>query len=318
MGRVLDVTLRIDDVDGTDDDFAQWCMIFAEGRAAESGSRADVAGAAARVRADPEFAAVAARLDGRLVGVASANPDESAHVFARVYVPPPHRRSGVGRALAGWVGRWSSGRGHSTVRATVVAGGPGEAFAASLGASVVIRLVTVERRLELPAPPVAAPSGLRLQHWRDGTPADQLDTYAGLRRAVADAPEAHLQIDAGARTGAWVRAWERDRTGTGNELWVTAAVHGDELVGFTEVEVPAAGGASQHDTAVLPDWRGRGLGRWMKADMIERLRADRPAVSTITSTVNATNVPMLAVCAGLGFREVWRRQLVVCPTATLS
>ena len=65
----------------------------------------------------------------------------------------------------------------------------------------------------------------------------------------------------------------------------------------------------------LPEWRGRGLSTWLKADMIDWLRRDRPAVDRVTSTINARNDAMLAVCARLGFREVRRRQLITLSVA---
>jgi GNAT superfamily N-acetyltransferase len=148
--------------------------------------------------------------------------------------------------------------------------------------------------------------------WRDRTPDELLRAYVLLRRAVGDAPDAHLQMDAAARDAAWVRTWERERTANGDELWVCGAVvsTGGELVGFTEAQVPAAGDAQQHDTAVLPAWRGRGIATWLKADLLGWLQAERPAVESLTSTINQRNEPMLRVSMALGFRERWNRLLV--------
>jgi GNAT superfamily N-acetyltransferase len=62
------------------------------------------------------------------------------------------------------------------------------------------------------------------------------------------------------------------RRGVGRAL----ASRGGVLVGFTEAQVPAAGDAQQHDTAVLANWRGHGIATWLKADMLAWLSADRP------------------------------------------
>jgi hypothetical protein len=49
---------------------------------------------------------------------------------------------------------------------------------------------------------------------------------------------------------------------------------------------------------------------WLKQDLAVRLRTERPEVDRITSTINADNAPMLAVCARLGYRERFGRLLV--------
>jgi GNAT superfamily N-acetyltransferase len=298
-------------------DVDAWCEIYAAGQARDSGSTvraADIAATIHAAPAQPDIGRFGAWAATRLAGVAEVRRDGHTGAFTRIYVGPAHRRAGVGRALSVAVFDWAADRQCRTVKATVVAGTAGEPFANALGARVAIKLVTVVRDLDTPAPSVPTPAGVRVARWTNHTPDPWLDAYAVLRRAVGDAPGAHLQMDVQARTGQWVREWERARTASGNELWVSAAVtdDGGDLVAFTEVEVPATGGADQHDTAVLPGRRGHGLGTWLKADMIDWLRADRPEVSHLTSTINERNVPMLRTCAALGFRETWRRRLVVC------
>ena len=90
----------------------------------------------------------------------------------------------------------------------------------------------------------------------------------------------------------------------GGQLRVVVAVHeatGD-VTALTEVVVGPSPRASQEDTAVVPAHRGRGLGLWVKADMLLRLRAERPTVTEIL-TGNATdNAYMLAINERLGFR----------------
>lgn len=248
----------------------------------------------------------------RLIGAASVHASTSTAAFARVYVDAGSRRVGAGRALADQVLRWVRGRGYLRVTATVVAGSAGERFATALGAGVTLRLVTVVRDLHEVVVSVPAPADLHLRRWRNRTPDDVLDAYALLRRTVGDAPDADVQMDAASRTSAWVREWEHARTASGDELWVCAAVVDGTraLVGFTEAQVPVSGDAQQHDTAVLPDWRGHGVATWLKADMLTWLQAERPGVNTLTSTINQRNTPMLRLSAALGFREVRRRHLV--------
>jgi RimJ/RimL family protein N-acetyltransferase len=301
-------------LDGPDLD--HWCELYAAGRALDGGDSQSPAAIAALLRASPETERdyFAARQDGRLIGAASVHATRASEAHMRIYVDIDARRRGAGRALADCVLLWAGGRGFERVTGTTVVGSPGEAFARALGAGVVLRLVTVAADLHgaTVTGTVPTPVGLRLLHWRNRTPNHLLDAYARLRRTVGDAPGAELQMDAQSRDAAWVRTWESERTATGDELWVCAALADStqQLVGFTEAQVPAAGTAQQHDTAVLAGWRGRGVATLLKAEMLAWLRAERPAVETLTSTINERNLAMRHVSTRLGFREIQQRYLV--------
>jgi len=291
----------------------RWCEVYAAGRAVATGSNEDAVSLVTRLATvRPDEAYFAAWRDELLIGAASIRASSATDAYVQIYVDPSARRLGAGRALANQVLQWASKQGHRRITATVVAGSAGEEFARHLGATVVLRLVTVVRDLSRAVVAVPQPTGVRLLQWRNRTPDELLGAYAMLRQAIGDAPDAHLQLDAAVRTEAWVRAWEQDRTASGDELWVCAAV--DErtggLVGFTEVQVPHAGDAQQHDTAILSKWRGRGIATWLKADMLTWLQAQRPTVQTVNSTINRRNAAMLRVCATLGFQKTSCRHLV--------
>jgi hypothetical protein len=72
-------------------------------------------------------------------------------------------------------------------------------------------------------------------------------------------------------------------------------------------------GAQQHDTAVLPEHRRRGLARWIKAEQTLRLHDRFPHVRTVTTTVNRRNLPMAAVNRAVGYRTVGERLLLEGP-----
>ena len=57
----------------------------------------------------------------------------------------------------------------------------------------------------------------------------------------------------------------------------------------------------QLDTAVVPAFRGHGLGRVIKAAMIRRLRAERPGVRVVSTSNAADNVHMIRVNRELGY-----------------
>jgi GNAT superfamily N-acetyltransferase len=74
-------------------------------------------------------------------------------------------------------------------------------------------------------------------------------------------------------------------------------------VGFTELVVPGDGtGDGQHyGTGVLPEHRGRGLGRWMKAASIMRVRERHPCLDGLLTDTAETNLHMRRINDALGY-----------------
>ena len=64
-----------------------------------------------------------------------------------------------------------------------------------------------------------------------------------------------------------------------------------------------AGFIYQGFTGVWPEARGRGLGKWLKAAMLEHLRRKHPETLWVVTDNATTNEPMLAINIALGFRE---------------
>jgi GNAT superfamily N-acetyltransferase len=124
---------------------------------------------------------------------------------------------------------------------------------------------------------------------------------------MADAPDSGLGYENTKTTAERVRAAEQSWTRRGVDLWVVVAVHeaSGEVAGLTELAVDryCPGLAHQEDTAVVPAHRGHGIGLWIKADMLHRLRAAASPVREIRTTTDFTNAYMLAVNDRLGFRR---------------
>ncbi|MGH3387634.1 MAG: GNAT family N-acetyltransferase, partial [Actinomadura sp.] len=146
--------------------------------------------------------------------------------------------------------------------------------------------------------------------WTGTVPDELAAAFARAKVAMGDPPA--QDPAAGAPTGQ-VR-WDADRVREmaevvakrGDDLYTVAALHGTAVAGFTEVVVPAGAAerAAQYDTAVVPEHRGRRIGIWVKAAMLEWLRAERPEVREIETDNADDNVHMLAVNEELGFRRL--------------
>ena len=97
---------------------------------------------------------------------------------------------------------------------------------------------------------------------------------------------------------------------SGRRRWTLLVRAGDgTCVGGTEVtfEADQPGVAYQQNTGVDPLHRGRGLAKWAKAVMLQRLRDERPDVRVVRTGNAFSNAPMLAINDALGFVVVSTR-----------
>jgi RimJ/RimL family protein N-acetyltransferase len=153
--------------------------------------------------------------------------------------------------------------------------------------------------------------GYRLTRWLGVVPNELAETFANAKSAMGDMPTGDMptgDMDYGTTT------WDIDRVRDmaevvekrGDTLLTVAAMHNDTIAGFTELVIPVGDGtrAIQSDTAVVPDHRGNGLGLWVKAAMLDWLRAEWPAVDEIETDNAEDNEHMLAVNERLGFRPL--------------
>ncbi|WP_232385206.1 GNAT family N-acetyltransferase [Actinomadura violacea] len=305
-------------------DLDAWCVVFAEGQAELSGGTVDPRALAERlsVEAEGRVQRWLARRAGTICGAAELRPQQHdpAAGFLRLFVTPSARRRGIGSRL---LARVAADAGVERIQATVLAGPPGEPFVD--GWRVVLRLELHEQRLDQDTLwrchelAMAAHSDRRLVFWEGAAPAHWVASFGRVMGHVLDAPGAELQMASRAWDTAAVRAWEAGMDG--GHLLVGAVVHSPsgDVVGATVTTVQGgeARVAEQHDTAVLPEHRGGGLARWMKARQALRLHELFPTVESVTVTVNRQNASMLAVNQAVGFRLLRERLLVEASTHRL-
>ncbi|MFI6510661.1 GNAT family N-acetyltransferase [Streptosporangium sp. NPDC050855] len=228
-------------------------------------------------------------------------------------VHPAERRRGVGsellaRAVAGVVGE-----GRRCVLAQAVAGTPGDHFLADRGFRKVLTLTYVRLVLAHTVADTAAGrpvAGYRLRSWEGTVPDELAATFTASRRAMDDMPMDDTDYGLVVWDVERVRAAARAVEDRGERLYTVAAVDESDgsIAGFTELVVPGDGkGDGQHyGTGVLPEHRGRGLARWMKAEMIRQVRERHPDLTGLLADTAESNTRMRAVNDALGYRPTHR------------
>ncbi|MDE3111435.1 MAG: GNAT family N-acetyltransferase [Chloroflexota bacterium] len=188
----------------------------------------------------------------------------------------------------------------------------GAGFAKRIGAKAGLEARISETRLaELDRAMVAEwaridPAGYRLVWIDDDIPGELLENVLVAYNAMNTAPKGALTFGEETATAEMVRGWERMRHRNGGLQRIALAVHEatGETAGYTEVarhpDTPWIVG--QHGTAVIPAHRGRGIGKWLKARMIERIVAEWPDAERIRTGNAYVNAPMLSINDRLGFR----------------
>ncbi|MEC3980589.1 GNAT family N-acetyltransferase [Amycolatopsis sp. H20-H5] len=239
--------------------------------------------------------------------------DENSEVgLIGISVHPDCRRRGIGTAMLRAALPESRARGCRVLESwQVVAGTAGQFWAEGRGFTTVrmiVRQALVVAGTDRSLWDVEAPAGYRLQRWIGVAPDDVIDSYAVARGAIHDAPLGQSDYRWPEWTVERVRAAEAEWRQQGIEQWVVIAIHEKTgaVAGFTEVCVhprrPDWG--YQRDTAVPSAFRGRGLGRCIKACMLRWLVSDCPALERISTTTGADNSRMIRVNREVGFASL--------------
>jgi GNAT superfamily N-acetyltransferase len=283
-----------------------------------------------------EHRCLVARRGSELVGVADLETfrRENQHVARLdVRVRAEHRRHGVGTAIVEVVARLAraerrtelGGMDETPVRSGFVdAAGP---FARRLGFAPALPMVRRLLRLplspaharELRGDPRAAPKGYTLLTWADRWPDEYLEDRCEFgRRMSTDVPVGEQELDEEEWDAARVRALEANLAAQDRGKVTTVARHdaSGRLAAFSEVVVPlgAPESAWQHDTLVVREHRGHGLGFATKVATLWAVQERYQAVRSISTWNAAENEHMIAVNDAMGFEVVahsvyWRKQL---------
>lgn len=230
-------------------------------------------------------------------------------------VLPEIRRRRVGTELLGRMVDAATLDGRTMVGGGTVEATEGDTFATALG----FEKKATERKSRLSIAEVDRPmletwvdraaeraGEYELLGFEDRCPDELLEEYVALYDVTNTAPRDDLDMEDEVMTPERWREQEEKALANGDRCWILLARHRDsgDLAGFTQFFFApySEDVAWQGWTAVHPDHRDKGLGRWLKAANCLRLMDERPKVAHVDTWNAFSNAPMLGINDEMGFR----------------
>ena len=246
----------------------------------------------------------------------TAGYESNKHLFwADVYVHPEHRRRGVGSSWLPVILELM-GRHANTTLGMGAEDAPGHAFLQSLGAEP--KLQGAENRLKLAdvdwdmverwvVESAARSPRTRLEIYDEPIPQSMWDEFAPQLTAMLNTiPFEGLDIGRIVVTRDHMREHNERLAQSGERQHTVLTREPDGLIsGMTDVTWAPYRSTIIHQrfTGVRADARGRGIGKWIKAAMLLRIRELYLDARWISTENAGSNAPMLAINHMLGFRQ---------------
>jgi mycothiol synthase len=254
-------------------------------------------------------------LDGSTVTPRSPEYETNKHLYdADLYVVPAKRRRGIGTSFLPVVLEQMRRHGCTTV-SFWSENESGQEFMRWVGAEA--KMASIESRLKLSE--VDWPT---LERWveegKARSPQTKLEIYDGpipeairadyapqLSSIVNTIPFENLDHGEIVITPEMMREWYARMEVTAAVQHTVMAREPDGVIsGLTDVVWAPYHRAIvyQQFTGVRPDYRGRGLGKWIKAAMLLHLRPLHPEAEWVSTDNAGSNAPMLKINRDMGFR----------------
>ena len=258
--------------------------------------------------------------DDSIVAVAFAVRDLGQNLdngFAKVHVREDMRQEGLATILAEPILEMLYNDGGKRLATEATAGTVGEIWPEKLGMKMAIQ----EKRSRLL---VADIDWNQMQLWVENAreragdyelrchqapfPEEVVVQFCELQFQMNTAPLDDYEEDDLVVTPEIWRDWEAKANAAMTDISTFIAVHKPtgEFVGSTSMETdrlwPEQGW--QWETVVHPDHRNKGLGRWLKAAMIEKLAIMNVPVERIDTFNAGSNAPMLGINLQMGFKPI--------------
>ncbi|MBZ9712323.1 GNAT family N-acetyltransferase [Deinococcus multiflagellatus] len=246
-------------------------------------------------------------------GCLEYDTEQNTHMaHARLVVAPQARRQGLGRTLGGQLRDMAMQAGRTVLTFGTTSRVPaGEAFAQATGAQAALpmrqsRLPLSGLDRDLLARWQGRPEGdpYRLHLWTT-VPDAYLDRAADMMMVMNTAPKGDLEQDDWRITPEMIRAWDAmiEEAGEVRTMMAIEDTRTGALDAYSEIfwTPERQGPVFQGATAVRPGARGQGLGKWVKAAMLEHILATVPGARWVQTNNAHENAAMLGINVTLGF-----------------